>query len=268
MVGSRMGNVVSNLEHTHLDRAPLARVLAQVRFPSLSSMNPDMRSLVASLRPLLSDYPVVRELPNEQLIVGDQKIDMQPHRWLLQTIEADWSITVSELFVAVETTDYSGGQDEFIRRFTELTNAAASVLKPAAYDRLGVRYTNSISDASDFESLEQLVKLPLLGGQQLGGDVVAFERCISEAVYKHPDDTEVVARWGVLGANIGFDPSIPPPTTRHWFLDIDVFAEKAARFDPDELTDRCRDFANLEYDFFRTCVTDEFLDHFGQANAT
>lgn len=262
-----MGNVKSESGHIHLERAPLARVLTQVRFPNQAlRFEQDKNDIVRTFTEHLTDFPVVRELPKQQVTIGENTIKVEPHRWLLQSVDGDWTITVCESFVGLATTNYSGGHHEFVKRFSELITATADILHPPVCDRLGVRYTNIVVDSTDFKDISDLVEPALVGGRDLGSSAIKFKRSISEALYQTDDGTQLAARWGILGPNEGFDPTLPVPTSDHWLLDVDVFTDSPTRFDSDDLTRRCDEFANLEHDFFRSCVNEKFIEHFGGSN--
>src|SRR5262245_13598039 len=112
-----------------LRNAPLVRVIAQVRFPTITAIEsaPLMAPFQEAIR---SRYPVLRQEKGQNLFIGmgtaTQLVDA-PTLWRFSgTTEPGkpegWSIALTRDFLALETQAYTSRQD-FMDRFAEALKA-------------------------------------------------------------------------------------------------------------------------------------------------
>jgi uncharacterized protein (TIGR04255 family) len=252
------------VEEIPLPEAPLALVVAQVRFPTeLRLKNEDtIRSLHDELR---RDYPVLRQEFEMHIELGPEGPKPSPQSvWRMGGVDdSGWFVSVSHTFLSVSTTHYTSRVD-FLSRFRRTLEVLHTLLSPVLADRLGIRYISRVDDPDLRLRLSTLLKPPVAGhltGEL--GDGATRRRELVDALYEVGENTTLQARWGILEPGVTYDLSIPPVLKEAFILDLDVFTTKGIAFSPGELIDLSRTFAERQYRFFRWAVTDDYLRAFG-----
>lgn len=258
------------IAEVHLPQAPLARVIAQVRFPSILAIrNPDKAAVFQEA--LRETYPYLRQEqvhgidltqqrnPNisEQIIwrLGDQDQDPQ------------WKISLAVDFVALETSNYDSRRD-FLERLRTVVGAVHATFKPAKINRLGVRYIDQLTGGA-INRIADLVQPSILGimgpvndGQSPLGD--SIEHVMTQAQFLAEGGNRILGRWGMLSKNTTYDPgSLAPVSEPSWVLDLDMSTTAPKPFESDELLATVTYFTQSLYWLFRQMVTDEFLTYYG-----
>lgn len=247
-----------------LPRAPLVRVIAQVRFPVLASVE-RQDFLVPIQEALQSRYPVLRRDDAQKLIMGPQGITSVATGtiWRFGDVEDAWRVSLSPDFLALETSKYLSRAD-FVARFELILNAIRSHAQIPVIDRLGLRYIDRI------EGLEppQLCKMlrPEISGVLDSVLASAVSHSISQSLLAYPDGSTVQARWGSVPPNATIDPAtIEPVPIKTWILDLDMFRAGTQEFSVEGLLEQLNVFAERQYALFRWVVTDDFLRYYGGA---
>ena len=250
-----------------LPNAPLVRVIAQVRFPLIASV--ERRDFVAPFQEAIrSEYAVLREEALNSITV--QLPGVPPAKvptgnvWRFHDLDHTWRVTLAADFLALETSGYTSRTD-FFERFARLLRALEHHVKPGALDRLGVRYIDRLT-GSPLENLARYVEPALLGAL---GTAVREQavHAVSEGLFQLPHESaQMRVRWGFLPANTTADPNaIEPVEEPSWVLDIDAFQQGERPFASSEISEQALALARRTYSFFRWSVTDSFLKHFGGA---
>lgn len=244
-----------------LSDAPLIRVLAQVRFGDILSIDEMVRSFQEAIRP---SYPT---LTTEDVLVETRSpqsaTHIEPRRlWRFVDASDTWRATLTRDFLSLETQSYSSRTD-FVQRFSHLLRALDTHIRPQIITRLGVRYIDRISG----DALAEIPKLlrPEVAGisaTTLGEHAV---HSICETAYALPEEhATAVTRWGRLPPGASTDPFVIEPLDHpSWVFDVDVFAERQQSLDVRSLELQTRAFAERIYAIFRWAVTDEFLKRYG-----
>jgi uncharacterized protein (TIGR04255 family) len=254
---------VGEVQEVPLARAPLVKVLCQVRFPRPLGFSQETIDAARTL--LASSYPVLREKNETVVIFSEDGVSQQPEGkklWTMSDVAEDWQVILSDKFVALETRRYTS-RAEFIERLGELLKAVQNSYSPPVYDRIGVRYVNRIDDPSDLELLPKLVQPVALSGLTVPlGDETEIVHSITDTLFKD-GGVNVQARWGWLPGGATIDAGTPAPPNEHWILDIDVYSAGTGPFVAEELAGQANDFAAKSYRLFRWVVTEDFIAHFG-----
>ena len=245
---------------------PLVRVIAQVRFPLIASL--EKREFIASFQEAIrSLYPVLRPEESRGVVFGPQGImDARSNTsWRFTEASGAWRVTLASDFLALETTRYSS-RDDFMQRFRVVLQALKDHVDPQVVDRLGVRYIDRV-DGQNLTDLPQLVRPEVAGilGSPLSARV---GHAISESVFVLPEDEgQVTVRWGLLPAQSTVDPGgLDPIDEPSWILDTDAFQSFPAgsrELSVNSVVEQARGFAERIYSIFRWAVTDEFLRRYG-----
>lgn len=240
-----------------LKDAPLVRVIAQLRFPEILSV--EQRDFVAPFQEAIrAMYPILRQEQTQGFVLG---LAAKAHSaWRFSDSTGHWRVSLTPDFLALETTQYLSRHD-FFGRLKVLAQALDEHLKPGQLDRLGVRYIDRITgDAVD--DIAKLVRPEVRG--ILGTAAAAHAtHALSESAFE-VDGAGVRARWGVLPAGATVDPSaIEPAQEKSWVLDIDMFSAAPMPFEVDHVMAEANRYAERVYTIFRWAVTDEFLARYG-----
>lgn len=247
-----------------LEAPPLASVLAQVRFSPVLEVSEE--HLAGRVQKALRDeYPFVSG-ETELAITFSPGADMLPapiptRLWRFTSEDASWRVSLSSGFVALETQSYAGHEDFYGRLHRVLATVEETVSPPAA-ERIGVRYTQRLTEPEDLRDLADLVRPEVLGASAVRDEEKSFSLCLTQAQAQF-DDVVLSARWGLLAPNAGIDAVIPPVDGPSWVMDIDVYDERREAFAPVTLAERALAHSRLQYQFFRWAVEPAFLLRFG-----
>jgi uncharacterized protein (TIGR04255 family) len=244
-----------------LARAPLIRVIVQLRFPPIVSLGrPEF--IGPFQETVRSRYPILRKEETTGFVIGPRGVMAQRNDgavWRFHDKADGWRVSLAPDFVALESTVYKD-RDDLFERFEQILVALDSVAKMAVYDRIGVRYINRVF-GPELEKLPSLLRSEVIG---LGAaDVTGITHTLTESVFKN-GDVALNTRWGRLPAGATTDPaSISPIQEPSWILDLDMFRDAQKDFDTSSILQDGRSFARTIHDFFRWCVTEEFLKVYG-----
>lgn len=255
----------ATLHEIPLPNAPLVRVIAQVKFAEIASVT--RREFIGPFQEAIrDDYPILRAERGVTLTIGPDGVAQTEGEqiWRFHSGDELWRVSLAPTFLAIETDAYVSRSD-FFDRLREVVEATAAHLKPAFWERLGVRYIDRVEDPDALNQLKSLVRPEVLGlaGTDLQDELQAL---ISQAQFSLPNEIQLVARTGVIPAGGTHDPTIDPATVRTWTLDLDVSVTHQATFNVDDLDEQGRDLAAHAYRFFRWAVTKEFLKYFGASD--
>jgi uncharacterized protein (TIGR04255 family) len=258
----------SPVETIPLDAPPLASVLVQVRFsPVLEVSEEHLAGRVQ--KALREEYPFLNA-ETEVAITLSAGVDGPPtamptRLWRFVSDDQVWRVTLASGFVTLETQAYAGHEDFFARLLRVLTTVEELVSPPAA-ERIGVRYTQRLTEPDDLARLAEFVRPEVLGASAVRDGDDSFSLCLTQS-QTQCDDVTLSARWGLLAPNAGIDAVIPPLEHPNWLMDIDVYDERRESFDPAVLADRALAHSRRQYQFFRWAVEPAFLLRYGADQA-
>jgi len=244
-----------------LKRAPLERVIAQVRFPEILSI--EQRDFVAPFQEALrATYPVLRQEHAQGVTIGHSGVAAARPQviWRFSDAAGHFRVSLAPEFLALETTQYVSRSD-FFGRLRSVADALDEHIEPAQVDRLGVRYIDRIVGPA-VDDIGALVRPEVRG---IAGTSAATHalHALSESMFDL-NDARVLARWGRLPAGATVDPAaIEPATDQSWILDLDMFSVAPMPFEIDRVVAEAQRYAERIYTLFRWAVTDEFLRRYG-----
>ena len=253
-----------------LPRAPLARVIAQARFPPILAIrNPDKVAIFQEA--LRETYPNLSEdqVHSIELTAGQTPTIRQGLIWRLADREREprWRVSLGVDFVALETSAYNS-RDDFLDRLRAVVSAVEGAFKPADTKRLGLRYIDRLTDEA-VDRVGDLLRPEVLGimrpvenpSPALGDSIIHL---MTEAQFLAQDGGRVQGRWGKLPPNATYDPDALEPIAKpSWVLDLDMFTSVPRPFASEELLTTATGFAKCIYWLFRQMVTEEFLRFYG-----
>lgn len=244
-----------------LPRAPLVRVIAQVRFPLIISI--ERREFIAPLQEVLrASYPVLRSEQTQELAVNLRGPTPPAAQtvWRFSDVEGHWRVSLAPEFIALETTAYTRRTD-FMSRLRDVVQALHEHVGLKVVDRLGLRYIDRV-EGPDFKDIAQLVRSEMLGIATT--PLAAHVRHSLCETLLELKGASLLARWGNLPPDATVDPAaIEPIQVPSWILDLDMFSAESFDFELEPLMDRAHSHAERLYTFFRWAVTEEFLRRYG-----
>ncbi len=252
-----------------LPNAPLERVIAQVRFPPILSVNKaeavaDFQEMLRAIYPHLQRDNIrnIEIEPNREPIVSDAVV----WRFADRSDSATWRVSLGLDFVALETWSYHSRTD-FLNRLATVLASVETCFTPAETQRLGLRYVDRI-EGEAISKVSELVHSRVLGILQPHEGLLdvlrqATVRSMTHAQFE-AEEGAIQGRWGALPANTTFDvDALQPIPHASWVLDLDMFSRQILPFNSNELVSTAATFAKRIYSVFRLMVTDEFLRYYG-----
>ena len=242
---------------------PLVRVIAQVRFPVIASV--ERREFIAPFQEAIrNEYPVLRPEQNRSVVLGPDGVHdaRSTTAWRFFNADSRWSVTLAPDFLALDTSCYTS-RDDFLARLRKVLMALEAHVDPKVIDRLGIRYIDRVTGAN-LADLPALVRAEVIGVLSTPLSTTV-QHALAEHVFVLPDHSGLVtARWGLVPGQATVDPAaIEPIEERSWLLDLDAFRPISQAFDVDATMIQARSFAERIYSIFRWAVTDEFLRRYG-----
>lgn len=246
-----------------LKNAPLIRVIAQVRFPPILSI--EKKDFVASFQEAIREqYPILQPEQTQTFAFGPQGAVPPTLQitWRFTDTANSWRVSLAPDFMALETTAYSSRRD-FLERLENVLSALKQSFDPKIVQRFGLRYIDRLT-GQILEDIPSLVKpeISSMLSAQFREDI---HKAMNEFLFAFPEGEErILARWGLVPADTTFDPnSIEPIAERSWIFDLDMSLSKKRDFNIAGLMNEGQYFAERIYTFFRWAVNDEFLRRFG-----
>jgi uncharacterized protein (TIGR04255 family) len=247
-----------------LARAPLVKVLAQVRFPDILKID-GKDAIVGLQEKIRGEYPLFEQQPTQQLHfevgIGDPIIRRVPaNLWRFVDAEKNWRVSLTTSLCSLECDHYTS-RDDFLSRWDGVLAAIQESFIPQIVLRIGLRYINQVKGAP-FENVEELVRPGVLGLATPDMRQYVLHQ-VTEATLRI-EEGEMLLRCGLLPASATVDPGmlIPIPE-KSWILDIDVYSSAQRKFSIQELHLSFRALAEREYSVFRFITTERFLQEYG-----
>lgn len=246
-----------------LTRAPLVRVLGQVRFPQFSQFVGDDDQFARRFATAVaSSYPLFEQGHETVLTITPEGVTSSPagaKLWRLRSVDGTWQVSFAHNFLSIETSAYTKRGD-FAARLQDAWGAFRAIAPPPYVERVGVRYVNRVADEALLQRLPALLRAEIAGVIAQPSEQASIMRAVSEALYELPEGASFLARWGLLPANVTLDPSIVPAPSPTWLLDLDSFRGwPPVAYAGDDIGKVSSDLALRAYQFFRWAVRPEFL---------
>jgi uncharacterized protein (TIGR04255 family) len=232
-------------------RAPLVRVLCQIKFPPILSLLTPV-GVTGFQTALRSYYPTM--LPPEQgasIAVENETIGIKSNApvWRMVNEAQDWTVGLASDFVSLETPSYTSIV-EFLQRFDFVLSVLRRTVRPADSVRIGFRKVNLISSteySDNPDNLCQLIRGELLG--PLAADSLPAKITSSFSIQQFADDDNILAvRYGF--AEVNSQPG--------FILDTDYFTTRPYGIEANSITELLRYFSDGMTSFFHWALTDDF----------
>lgn len=256
-------------ERILLSKAPLIRVLGQVRFTRLAKISDE--SYIAEFQEAIrGDYPYFQGETIQGVDIVLTGNEVKPRSvtskvWRFFNGSKSIRVTLGADQITIETMKYVS-RDDFLGRLEFLISKLKETINPSLVERVGFRYVNRIQ-GNDLKHLGELVTPPMLNIAQ-PALIKHVEVSMSE-ISATTKEGKLIARYGIAPPNYTHDPEMAPQVPRKsWVLDVDSFSLSCSgrEFDVTMLRQELDRVAARAYAFFRWGVTPQFLEHFGGEN--
>jgi len=248
-----------------LEKAPLIRVLCQIRWAGLTKF--DLNQVADNMSDSIAgEYPFHNSRDQFEVAITPNGAVQRPVGRLHRFESADrvWAVTLAEQFIALETSDYKT-HTEFIERLTLPIHALLDASNIPSFSWIGYRYTNRLDDNNDISNLNKLFVPEILGGlatpvsaQVSTGNV---KRMACETSY-FIDECELVVRSVLLEPEYLFDPEFPAINKRSFVIDIDSHTERMRGISRNEIPAIAEKLSNLGSAHFYGLLTKDGQDTF------
>ena len=244
-------------EQPRLRSAPLRVAICQVRFPRLFGLSgPEIRPLA---RALYEAYPSASEdeIQNLQLEVSPQGLRPKGGHpvaaYRFESEDGNWTITLTQEWLAMETTAYSGFRD-FAERWLQVITETREVVPIEEETRLGMRYVNELPVGPEVSiaRLREVLTAEVVGPFNLDEDAEAVLRSWQELRFRHSEGGCTMQHGYVQNA------------TEDWVyvLDFDGYREGRREMDLDEQVKAMASINHHIFKLFRKSITDELFETF------
>ncbi|MFF3276234.1 TIGR04255 family protein [Streptomyces chrestomyceticus] len=254
-----------------LPNAPIARVIGQLRFGTLSVLASGDDAAQAFVKELSSSYPFIEQGHEQTFLFAPGQPAQQAEVgkvWRLRSADRQSVVALTNGALTLETATYQG-RTAFCSELARLAGVLQDVTRVPAYNRVAVRYTNRLIGTETLGQLTKLVHPEFLGlvGAPLGSDT-QLSYTLSQSLLSFPEGAKLLAQFGLLPLNGTFDPTLLPVAEPSWVLDLDSYVEfpdprRALPGDAEGVSKAAVACAERAHTLFRWAVTREFLTHFG-----
>jgi len=253
---------LDTMNEIRLSKGPLRQVISQVQY----SQTPYLTSADAAqaIAQQLPEYPVMRQAPGFNVSIGPNGVEQaQTSLRTFSDVPGNWTVTLGETSVAVETTAYVS-RDDFCYRVHKILAAVEKVAAPPIVDRLGLRYINRIEGNDQLADIGALVNDRLLVMSGSVGSGMSLQHSISDSLITIGSADQMQVRTGLLPPGGAFSPGVATSEVTSWVLDVDVFsAHGGFLYTADELERRLRRYSDHAYSYFRWATTEEMHRRYG-----
>ncbi len=252
-------------------RPPLALTLCQIRFATKFGLND---STVAPFQEALeTDYPNPdRQQQVTAIQVGSQvsQIGIQAPSpetlWKFTDETGDWTVTLTQDFITLETRAYAHF-DDFLARLRRVLEILDRTIRPRIGRRIGLRYINEIRSIN--KDWAEIIQRELLGALAIHSIRDSAEQAI-QVLTLRARDARINLQHGVFptGTTVVPKPGLQVPTEPFYLLDIDMYQDfsppKSLRMDSLIISEYVEQYHATISRLFRWATTDEYRASLGE----
>ncbi|MEJ7841952.1 MAG: TIGR04255 family protein [Rubrobacter sp.] len=262
-----MIDTLPQYEPERLTNAPLALVVAQIRFPPILSIQTDDRALARFQEQLRDRYPYLSIGQQIGINIGLQGVEQQQTSGkIYQFADADreWIVSLTVDSVALEARRYTD-YDDFSERTMRLMAAVKDVYRVQVRQRLGLRYINEVRhpDASTIADWTPFLRHELLGLAANNDIAPSIKSSVQELGLALPNGA-LTLRHGYFERGTTVAPlpgDVPKDEGAFYLLDIDAFDEEGQGLDDHVLDGLFRSYNHSMFQLFRWLVQDSLYDY-------
>ncbi|MFB0536971.1 MAG: TIGR04255 family protein [Anaerolineae bacterium] len=238
-------------EDIRLQRAPLAEVICQVRFPPvLRIVNEDPVAFQERIRGSFPQFGVEKGMIVQMTRLGTEPPSAKPtpHTFRFQSSDGHTMVSLALTFYALSTTSYTHWED-FLNLLQLVNRAACEVYDLPYAVRVGLRYINSLTfentGTSSVTELWEILRPELT--VLLRGDCWDEPlEMLNQLLLAGEENERLTLRSGFRG---GEEPAL--------LLDLDYYSE--GNIPLENLSALCQRYHDVIYNAFHWCIRQEKL---------
>lgn len=239
------------------ERAPLIRVLSQIRFPPVLSLL-TVAGVTGFQTAIRERYPTMLPVESTTEVTPEPNAETQAPVWRFTDEERQWTVGLAVNFVSLETPSYSH-IGEFLERFQYILSALHRTVRPADSRRIGLRKVNMFEVAGrDTTALVGVVRRELLGPLGTETFPAPIAGYFSNLMFAD-EDNALVVRHGLAEDDKGNSGDVTK-----FVVDLDYFTERPQEVDGTEaVIGLLRHFSDGMTSFFHWAVEDDYKIELG-----
>lgn len=249
------------VEPAHLTNSPLEIVVSQIRYETSLRANDSEVALAfhEAIGGQTGLYPSIdREsghaiglsfAPGAAPIAEHAKL---PDAWKFSSRDKNWTVSLAQDFVAIETTAYTTWAGDFQDRLFAVIDATAKVIKPALNPRFGLRYVDRITELQLGSPREwaRYVSSELVAPATHAHIGPGITQAQHHVTVELGEDLGCNMRYGFLASNGSTD----------FFMDYDLFRLAGRAFDPQDLKQIADNLNDYALRLFHASVNPELIE--------
>lgn len=254
-------------------RPPLALALCQVRFATKFGLNdPGVAPFQEAIEGEYPNPERQQELTAIQVGSSGSLLGMQaqPPTLLWKFIDetGDWTVTLTQDFVTLETRSYADF-DDFLERLQRVLLALIKTVKPGVGRRIGLRYINEIRSAE--RAWLGIIRTDLLGVLAIDTFQSSCDQAI-QVLSLRAGEARINLQHGLVptGTTVVPKPGMQAGTDPFYLLDVDMYQEfappKSLKMDASMISDYVANYHATVSQLFRWATTDEYRASLGVRN--
>ena len=257
-------NINRNL---YLPQSPLILVLVQLKFGTVKKMSDFVPDIQERLR---GRYPKFRTEQIKTFTLSQTPEVEDSTQWFFGNMSGTSSITLTESFVTLSTSDYST-YEKFHNEFNIIVESLGEFANLNLVERLGLRYVDLIRTDPE-EDFSKYLKEPLLGLNPLD---VGAERSLNR--YEFMGETKqgrILIRCtesvdgtnrprDLIGIELNYKTTVSPEEKVR-FLDFDHFTTESFNYNPSTIMETLSNLHDTCHKAFEELTTPYALEKWGK----
>jgi uncharacterized protein (TIGR04255 family) len=252
---------------------PLTLALCQVRFAAKFGLNdPGVAPFQEAIE---GEYPnPERQQEIAAIQLGSpgslHDVQAQPPVLLWKFIDktGDWTVTLTQDFVALETRAYADF-DDFLDRLRRVLLALIGTVNPTVGRRIGLRYINEIRSAE--RTWSDIIRADLLGVLMIDSFQSACDQAI-QVLSLRAGEARINLQHGLFptGTTVVPKPGMQAGVDPFYLLDVDMYQEfappQSLKMDASMISDYVANYHASVSELFRWATTDEYRNSLKECN--
>lgn len=237
---------------------PLTEVVSQFAFPRLLEIDQELP--VKFQKQVQDAYPVLKTAQVVEIAFDLQKGSQrspETRRYEFWSKDEKWQLVLTSNFVALTTSEYRDWAD-FKGRIIQVVKALTDCYKPAHFQRVGLRYRDTISRTRlklEGTPWSELLQPHILGPLAPGGlqesEVIGFRNSFA---LRLPSEAKVQIHHGILATEAG---------DSDYTIDSDFFVDQTTEANEDAAAATLERFRPHTNNLFHWCITQQLFDAMG-----
>jgi uncharacterized protein (TIGR04255 family) len=187
--------------------------------------------------------------------------------WKFTDPTGDWTVTLTQDFITLETRAYANF-DDFLERLQRVLQALVQTVKPGIGRRIGLRYINEIRSSE--QDWTRIIRSEVLGMLTIAPIQSNCDQAI-QILSLRDGEARINLQHGAFPTGTTV---VPKPDSRKndlpfYLLDIDMYREfnspQHLKVDPSVICKQVEEYHSVTSELFRWATTDEYRASLGES---